>query len=258
MYMAIDRKPENGCEIQSSCCGRSRILCRLLVKKAADTEVESDEEENELPRGTREALELMKPWLGTDRIGCGDSYFASVFTAQAFYEKGTRFIGVIKNSTRRYPMKPLSEEPREGRGHSLSMTSTFQNGSEVYDMMAVGWVDRNRRYFVSTVGGNIPGTEQVRLRWRARDGVSAQERKSVPMPCVVCDYYGCASMIDRHNRTRQADLGLERAFQVKEWSIRVNTTLLGMCVTDAYNLYRGSCGATQAVSCHDFFCALAE
>ena len=28
-YVAIDRKPENGCEIQDTCCGRSEILLRL-------------------------------------------------------------------------------------------------------------------------------------------------------------------------------------------------------------------------------------
>jgi len=37
MYVAINRKPENGCEIQNSCCAKSGIMMRLkLVKTAAE------------------------------------------------------------------------------------------------------------------------------------------------------------------------------------------------------------------------------
>jgi len=39
MYVAIDRKPEDGCEIQDSCCGKSNIMMRLkLVKTATEEE----------------------------------------------------------------------------------------------------------------------------------------------------------------------------------------------------------------------------
>ena len=47
MYISIDRKPNNGCEIQDSACGRSKIMMRLkLVKtsteEAADSIAEKD------------------------------------------------------------------------------------------------------------------------------------------------------------------------------------------------------------------------
>ena len=36
MYVAMDRKPEDGCEIQNACCGKSGIMMQLwLVKTAA-------------------------------------------------------------------------------------------------------------------------------------------------------------------------------------------------------------------------------
>jgi hypothetical protein len=38
MYVAIDRKPENGCEIQSAACGQSGIMIRLTLVKIADEE----------------------------------------------------------------------------------------------------------------------------------------------------------------------------------------------------------------------------
>jgi len=39
MYVAMDRKPEDGAEIQDSCCGKSNIMMRLkLVKSSAEEE----------------------------------------------------------------------------------------------------------------------------------------------------------------------------------------------------------------------------
>ena len=36
MYIAIDHKPENGCEIQNSVCRKSGVMLRLLTVKSAD------------------------------------------------------------------------------------------------------------------------------------------------------------------------------------------------------------------------------
>jgi hypothetical protein len=38
-YVAIDRKPENGCEIQNSACGRSGVMLCLQFVTTADDEV---------------------------------------------------------------------------------------------------------------------------------------------------------------------------------------------------------------------------
>ena len=35
MHIAIGRKPENGCEIQTSACGQSGGMLRLLIFKSA-------------------------------------------------------------------------------------------------------------------------------------------------------------------------------------------------------------------------------
>ena len=36
MKVAINRKPENGCEIQNTCCGRNMIMMRLKLLKTAE------------------------------------------------------------------------------------------------------------------------------------------------------------------------------------------------------------------------------
>ena len=52
-YVAIDRKPENCCEIQNSCCGVSGIMTRLKdVKQEEDySDTESDEDSLTLGHG---------------------------------------------------------------------------------------------------------------------------------------------------------------------------------------------------------------
>ena len=38
MYVAIDRKLVNGCEIQNVCCGRSRIMMQIKIVETAEEE----------------------------------------------------------------------------------------------------------------------------------------------------------------------------------------------------------------------------
>ena len=115
MYVVIDRKPENGCEIQSAACGRSGIMIRLKLVKTADEEdrrqdetQDAGAEDDGLLHGASVMKELVLSWLHTDRIVCGDSYFASVPAAQMLSRNGMRCIGVVKTATRHYPIAYLS------------------------------------------------------------------------------------------------------------------------------------------------------
>ena len=38
MYIAIDRKPENGCEIQDACCGKSQVMISIKIVTTAEEE----------------------------------------------------------------------------------------------------------------------------------------------------------------------------------------------------------------------------
>ena len=83
-YVALDRKPENGCELKTAACGRSGILLRIeIVRSSDDPSMEPDNGEN---HGTEICKRLVSPWFGMGRIVCADSYFASVATAQALHE----------------------------------------------------------------------------------------------------------------------------------------------------------------------------
>ena len=73
MYVAIDRKPENGCEIQNAGCGDSGVMIRLKIVKTAEEDNASavtDDDGNN--HGTNVLKFLVEPWVRTDRCTCGD------------------------------------------------------------------------------------------------------------------------------------------------------------------------------------------
>jgi Transposase IS4 len=79
-YVSIDRKPENGCEIQNAACGRSGIMLNIrLVTTAVDEAQWTDKiGDTELGHGTAILSRLVQPWAGTGRIVCADSYLPAL------------------------------------------------------------------------------------------------------------------------------------------------------------------------------------
>ena len=94
----MDRKPDDGCEVQNSCCGESGIMMRLKIEKGTlssaddlttlpiDTDGALDLDSNN-NAGTNTVLELTKPWWHTNRVVLADSAFASVRTAAKLNKK---------------------------------------------------------------------------------------------------------------------------------------------------------------------------
>ena len=109
MYVAIDRKPENGCEIQNAACGRSGVMIQLKIVKTAEEQNASavtDDDSNN--HGTNVLKFLVEPWVRTDRCVRADSYFTSINSVTAMRMMGLRFIGVVKTATKKFPLSYLS------------------------------------------------------------------------------------------------------------------------------------------------------
>jgi hypothetical protein len=188
---------------------------------------------------------LVKPWANKDRVVVADSYFASVSACVRLFEIGLRFIGVVKTATRQFPMNYLGSLPLPGgKGSRKGLLTTDE--ATGCQLMSFVWVDRDRRYFISSASSLCEGQSVARNRWTQRDkGYNAEPEvmdKRVAVPVAAETYYkGCAK-IDQHNRRRQDDLQLERKVQTNDWAKRVNMSILGMVVVDAYNLCRGCTG----------------
>jgi hypothetical protein len=257
-YVAIDRKPENGCEIQNMACGRGGFMLKLRLVTTAVEEaiIRSQSGAKDVLHGSAVLFDLVEHFAGSNRIICADSYFASVQSAEGLAEMGLKFIGVVKNSTRKYPMKQLSTTVLANRGDRLSMVCKDANSNVT--MMAAVWMDRERRYFISTTSTTLDGSVYNRSRWRQTEEGPQRVELEVPQPKFAEIYYSAASAIDRHNRCRQDDLMLERKIRTHDWSFRVNLSLLGICAVDAWLLYSNGRGDYPHINQREFYERLAQ
>ena len=278
MYVSIDRKPESGCEIQNAACGISGVMLRLLlVTSEEDSDLSLIEREDGIPHGTHILKYLTLPWANSGRGVCADSYFASVTSAEELMKIGLRFIGVVKTATKKFPMQYLSSiELLERRGQYVGVTRKGDDEKDV--MMAYVWMDRDRRYFISTASTLQPGKPYTRVRWRQQerqdildedqdgDAVNNEEavkqKLTIPQPKCSEIYYNTCGAIDKHNRHRQDTLMLEKKIETKTWDKRVTTSLFGMYVVDAWLMYKGattdSLQPDPELNQQEFYTALAE
>ena len=60
-YKAIDRKPENGCEIKTSSCARIGIMMRFIVVKPVEENAKCDEKSG-INHGAAMTRRLVEPW----------------------------------------------------------------------------------------------------------------------------------------------------------------------------------------------------
>lgn len=186
MYVAMDRKPEHGREIQDAAWGRSGLMLRLRIVTTAAANFSAEHRAGS--HGAAVLIRLVQPWAGTDRIVCADSYFASVEATMMLKAAGMRFIGVVKTAHKRFPLASLDFRELLERGHHVSMVHCDRTGRP--DMMAVVCVDRERRYFVATASTTQPGTPNKRVRRREMDGGAQRVPLTARLPEVAELFFG--------------------------------------------------------------------
>ena len=259
MYVAIDRKPENGCEIQNAACGRSGVMLRLKIVKTAEEEnasAEADDDGNN--HGTNVLKFLVEPWVRTDRCICADSYFASVNAVTVMRTMDLRFIGVVKTATKKFPMSYLSNLELVQRGDYKGLVARGTDGQPT--MLSFVWMDRDRRYFVASASSLDSGVPYSRNRWRQvsleLDALPENVELTIPQPKAAEVYYRTCGVIDQHNRHRQDNLKTEKKLETKKWDMRVNLTIFSMIVVDTWLVYSQATGSTELQS--EFYVRLAE
>ena len=259
MFIAMDRKPEDGCEIQNVCDGESGIMLQLNIVKSSRSSSRTSEDQ-EINHGTYIMKKLVSPWANTHRCVFADSYFASVQAAQELYKIGLRFTGVVKTATRGFPYTHLTSLQFGGKGEWKGLHPKGNGTMADLDLMAFAWVDRDRRYFISSHSNLREAAPLQRVRWRQINPNTnedpVKQTISIKQPSCSKRYYERCGMIDCHNRTRQDDLRLERKYVTHDWSKRVNMSIFGMVVVDAYLAHKACTGSDETP--HVFFSRLAD
>ena len=259
MYVAIDRKPENDCEIQNAACGHSGVMIRLKIVKTAEEENASVvTEDNGNNHGTNVLKFLVEPWVRTDRCVCTDSYFASVNAVTVLRMMGLRFIGVVKTATKKFQMSYLSNLELVQRGDYKGLVARGTDGQPT--MLSFIWMDRDRRYFIASASLLDSGIPYSRNRWRQvsleLDALPENVELTIPQPKATEVYYRACGVIDQHNRHRQDNLKTKKKLETKKWDMRVNLTIFSMIVVDTWLVYSQATGSTVLQS--EFYVRLAE
>jgi hypothetical protein len=171
---------------------------------------------------------------------------------------GLGFIGVVKTATERFSTAYLSAIELHNRGDFRGVYTKDANGDAT--AMAFVWMDHDRLYFIAIRSSLDLGQHYARTRWRQSDQTRNADpervKLEIPQPLAAAVYYKACALIDRHNRSRQDDLMLETRLETKHWSVRVNLSLFGMCVIDAYCVAKGCRVFTETPA--QFFEGLAE
>lgn len=169
-------------------------------------------EQDGLNHGTRILLTLVAPCTQSDQLVCADSYPASVNAVQELRRIGLHFVGPVKTATKKFPMAYLSNLELHERGDWKGVVSRNTDGG--VDMLAFVWLDRDRRYFVSSASSLDAGTPYTRICWwQVITGDNADPEHvelTVPQPkAAEFDYLACGQ-INCHNRCRQAGYSATR------------------------------------------------
>ena len=187
--------------------------------------------------GTEVMLNIFQPWVNKQRcVVSAEIYFDSVQACDDLKKHGLSFIAVAKTETRGFYMEELSEIEPARRG--LWKGYFAIDNKKKLEKFAFVWVERDRRYLIYNNSYLKPGMPYARDRLRYLDYSPNADPVRVEFEInqlrVSEIYYYRNPKIDERNCTRQDYLQLEGKLQTKDWSIRVNTSILGMNDVDTY------------------------
>ena len=118
------------------------MLQLKLVKGEAEDNHDNNEGLNygnitDVSHGAKVMLELISPFINTQRIVCADSYFASVTVAELLRMNGLKFIGVIKTATQKFSMAHLAAHELENRGDRYGLVRRKSgDGEDKFDLLS--------------------------------------------------------------------------------------------------------------------------
>lgn len=248
----VPRKPEPlGTELKTAGCALSGMIITVEICKGKETHKDleffkekSRFDASEYGHTTATTLRLIKPWFGTQRVLGGDSWFASVKTAEACAERGIYFVGDVKTATRRFCGAALNEATGPESGAWATYTSELTLGGG--KTMPIYSVSHRRgesvHKFVATCGTTLKGSAHLATFEDEEDRVYASDDTKYELtrkcPRILNDWTLAQPCIDRHNRYRQFILGMEKRLITNNFSLRLATTLMGMLFTNAFFAHR--------------------
>ena len=253
----IKRKPEPlGTEFKSAGCGQTGIMLSLEIQRGKHEIPKRSKYHQQFGATTSCAVRCT-----TDTSNCGqqqhdhrpnifygDSWFASVKTADAIVDFGHEFVGPVKTAHSLFPKDELESTMKDWPGGThLIMEGTSPSNNE---LLAIGYKYNSKKVlsFVATkdAGSTLPG-DPYRARF-VGDDKNVRARR-VERPQVISDYFKYSNVVDKHNHARQYELKLEKHWVTLNCYFRIITTIIGITVVDCWKCYRYKFGDSEYTVC---------
>lgn len=261
----INRKPEPlGTEFKVVACGKTGILIHLELQRGKAAMREAEFASNLLKTAACTAR-LIKHTVGCGRRGdaqeplgvveddgnnfilstdqdeerdtyLGDAWFGSVDAVIAADKQGCNLVCIIKTNHNRFPKKYIEEEMKDWPAGSHLVLHSKIDG---VDLVAVGYKYSKRKvvsFLANKRAANLQPGKPYLAKWKDAHGNTVS--RFIPRPAMVADYFRDSNKIDAHNQVRQFELRLEKLWVSRCGFFRINTTLIGMVVVDAWKAYR--------------------
>jgi hypothetical protein len=189
----------------------------------------------------------------------GDSWFTGVRVVEWAADHGHSYFGALKTSTKLTPYQELIDKMNDWpSGASLVMECTTPKDHE---LICIGYKYSASKVLVflgtKCAGSTTPGDPYIA---RFPDAYGNVAQRSVPRrPAVISEYFGDSNVIDTHNQARQYELALEKRWVTHNCYFRIDTTLIGMTITDCWRAYKQALSSTKKkdITIKDFADAVA-
>lgn len=106
LIVLLMNKSENGCELKLTASERSKtmVCTELVIDRTGEMQRETTER---FSHKTILKICVVQFWLQTDRVVCGDLYFALVQTAEAMITHGMRITAFVRMLWQNFPSNIL-------------------------------------------------------------------------------------------------------------------------------------------------------
>ena len=184
----------------------------------------------------------------------GDSWFASLKAAVGcVVEAGSEFLGIVKTAHRGFPKIYLETTMKDWPPGTHLVLETIIGMKKYY---AIGYKYCKRKVicFIATefAGHTLPGVP-YKGKWVDNNGKT--NFRNIKRPHLISLFFHNSNQIDKHNHARQYVLGIEKQVVTTCGYYRLYSTYLGICITDAWKLYRAQLGVKhndKQMSIYDF------
>lgn len=251
----INRKPDPlGTELKVVACGCTGVLCHLELQRVKEGMCNA-EYVNLMMKTAAYTMCLMKCSCKRDENGevdeeeaqenpkeepkttyLADSWFGSISSVLAAASLGDNLICIVKTCHGGTPKLFLEHHMKSWpAGSNLALQATVRG----VDMVCVGYNYLRKKvltFLFNKGAGSLKNGVLYIARWK--DEHLNTMSKLVPCPSVVAKYFQDSNKVDSHNQSRQFDLALEKMWVTRCGFLRLNTTIFGMCVVNAWKVFR--------------------